>query len=170
MHPTPFTIRAATARDEPALSRLAMLDSQRALRAPALIAEIAGRPAAAIGLKGKRVVADPFQPSICASAQPRCAGRRPGAPSRVAGSSVRRGESPPHRHKGQSAGRRVRRRTSHADPGRTYRADTRPLIGVLNRAGSSALLGTPRRAGCLVVSAHRICPLARRRIAISSGA
>jgi hypothetical protein len=63
MHPTPFTIRAATARDEPALSRLAMLDSQRALRAPALIAEIAGRPAAAIGLKGKRVVADPFQPT-----------------------------------------------------------------------------------------------------------
>jgi hypothetical protein len=63
MHPTPFTIRAASARDEHALSRLAMLDSQRALRAPALIAEIAGRPAAAIGLKGRRVVADPFQPT-----------------------------------------------------------------------------------------------------------
>jgi hypothetical protein len=63
MHPTAFTIRAATARDEHALSRLATLDSQRVLRAPALIAEIAGRPAAAIGLKGRRVVADPFQPT-----------------------------------------------------------------------------------------------------------
>ena len=62
MHPTLFTIRAATARDEHALSRLAVLDSQRALRAPALIAEIAGRPAAAIGLKGG-VIADPFQPT-----------------------------------------------------------------------------------------------------------
>jgi hypothetical protein len=64
MHPTPFTIRAATARDEHVLARLATLDSQRTLRAPALIAEIAGHPAAAIDLKTSRVVADPFQPTI----------------------------------------------------------------------------------------------------------
>jgi hypothetical protein len=63
MHPTPFTIRAATARDEHVLAQLAALDSQRALCAPALIAEIAGRPAAAIDLKTRRVVADPFQPT-----------------------------------------------------------------------------------------------------------
>jgi hypothetical protein len=63
MQPTPFTIRAATAQDQTALARLATLDSQRALREPALIAEIAGQPAAAIDVKAGRVVADPFQPT-----------------------------------------------------------------------------------------------------------
>jgi hypothetical protein len=63
MQPTPFTIRAATARDDQVLARLATLDSQRALCRPALIAETAGHPAAAIDLKARRVVADPFQPT-----------------------------------------------------------------------------------------------------------
>src|SRR4051812_9012703 len=63
MQPMPFTIRTATARDQDVLARLATLDSQRALSGPALIAEIAGQPAAAIDLKAGRVVADPFQPT-----------------------------------------------------------------------------------------------------------
>lgn len=63
MQPTPFTIRAATARDDDVLARLATLDSQHALRRPALIAESAGHPAAAIDLEGRRVIADPFQPT-----------------------------------------------------------------------------------------------------------
>src|SRR4051794_30800048 len=61
MQPMPFPIRAAAGRDQDVLARLATLDSQRALCGPALIAEIAGQPAAAIDLKAGRVVADPFQ-------------------------------------------------------------------------------------------------------------
>jgi hypothetical protein len=41
--------------------RLAELDSQRPLTGPALVGEIDGRPAAAISLTDRRVVADPFQ-------------------------------------------------------------------------------------------------------------
>jgi hypothetical protein len=47
--------------DEPALYRLAELDSQRPLSGPALVAEIDGYTAAAISLSDGRVIADPFQ-------------------------------------------------------------------------------------------------------------
>src|SRR3954451_25007796 len=63
MQTTPFTIRAATAKDLNALARLATLDSQPALCKPALVAEIAGEPAAAIDLEARRIIADPFQPT-----------------------------------------------------------------------------------------------------------
>jgi hypothetical protein len=51
-----YVIRHVTGAD-----RLAELDSQRPLTGPALVGEIAGRPAAAISLDDGRVVADPFQ-------------------------------------------------------------------------------------------------------------
>jgi hypothetical protein len=63
MQPTPFTIRAATADDRPALTRLAELDSRPPIVRPALIAEVRGAAAAAIGLADGRIVADPFTPT-----------------------------------------------------------------------------------------------------------
>jgi hypothetical protein len=56
-----YLIRRATEADEPALHRLAELDAQRPLSGPALIAEIGGKPAAAISLADGRVIADPFE-------------------------------------------------------------------------------------------------------------
>ena len=56
-----YVIRRATEADGPTLRRLAWLDSRRPIEGPALIGEIAGRPAAAICLNSGRVVADPFQ-------------------------------------------------------------------------------------------------------------
>ena len=61
-----YNIRKATEVDAPALHRLAELDSQRPLSGPALVAEIAGNPAAAISLADGRVIADPFQPTVVA--------------------------------------------------------------------------------------------------------
>ena len=55
-----YVIRPATDDDQPALHALAELDSMRALDGPALVGEIDGRPAAAISLKDRRVIADPF--------------------------------------------------------------------------------------------------------------
>jgi hypothetical protein len=56
-----YVIRQATPEDEPALRRLAELDSQRPLSGPALIAEIDGGAAAALSLNDGRVIADPFE-------------------------------------------------------------------------------------------------------------
>jgi hypothetical protein len=56
-----YVIRQATADDEQTLRELAQLDSQRPLSGHALIGEIDGRPAAAISLEDRRVVADPFE-------------------------------------------------------------------------------------------------------------
>lgn len=56
-----YTIRTAAEADAPALRRIAQLDSQRPLTAPALVAELGGDAAAAISLADGRVVADPFQ-------------------------------------------------------------------------------------------------------------
>lgn len=56
-----YVIRKATDADQAALHRLAVLDGQRALSGPALVAEIGGEPAAAISLADERVIADPFQ-------------------------------------------------------------------------------------------------------------
>ena len=59
--PTPtISIRAASHADGPVLTRLAALDSARAPFGPALIAEVDGEPRAALGLRDRRVVADPF--------------------------------------------------------------------------------------------------------------
>lgn len=56
-----ISIRPATAADGRTLVRLAALDSVRPLPfGPVLIAEIDGRPTAAMSLKDGRVVADPF--------------------------------------------------------------------------------------------------------------
>jgi hypothetical protein len=56
-----FKIRTATDADEPTLARIAALDSQPRLGAPALIGEIGGVPAAALSLSDGRLVADPFK-------------------------------------------------------------------------------------------------------------
>ena len=55
-----YVIRPATDDDRPALEALAELDSQSPLDGPALLGEIDGRPAAAISLQDRRVIADPF--------------------------------------------------------------------------------------------------------------
>ena len=63
-----YTVTSATADDVVALARLAVLDSADPIALPALIAEIDGRPVAAIALDGGRVVADPFVPTLDARA------------------------------------------------------------------------------------------------------
>jgi hypothetical protein len=61
MTPTPtISIRATTPADGPVLTRLAALDSAPAPFGPALVAEVDGEPRAALGLRDRRVVADPF--------------------------------------------------------------------------------------------------------------
>ena len=54
-------LRTERPTDEQALRRLAALDSVRPLRGNALVAEVAGRPIAALDLTDGRVVADPFE-------------------------------------------------------------------------------------------------------------
>jgi len=62
-----FVVRQSTEDDEPALRRLAELDSKRPLRGAALIGEIGGLPAAAVSLNDGRLIADPFQPTAVLS-------------------------------------------------------------------------------------------------------
>jgi hypothetical protein len=57
------TIRRAGSNDGVALKLLAMLDSERPLAGPALVAESGGLVLAAIALEDGRVVADPFFPT-----------------------------------------------------------------------------------------------------------
>ena len=56
-----MVLRADRPTDEQTLRRLAALDSTRPLQGRALLAEVDGRPVAAIGLTDGRVVADPFE-------------------------------------------------------------------------------------------------------------
>ena len=56
-----MVLRYDRSADEPALRRLAALDSVRPLKGRALVAEVEGRPVAALGLLDRRVVADPFE-------------------------------------------------------------------------------------------------------------
>jgi hypothetical protein len=56
-----MVLRADRPADEGALRRLALLDDSRPLRGRALLAEVDGRPVAAIDLSDGRVVADPFE-------------------------------------------------------------------------------------------------------------
>jgi hypothetical protein len=59
-----FTIRFSYPDDETALQRLAALDSQPILAAPALVAEVGGELWAAVSLGGEpRAIADPFRPT-----------------------------------------------------------------------------------------------------------
>ncbi|MDQ3740846.1 MAG: hypothetical protein M3389_07865, partial [Actinomycetota bacterium] len=55
-----ISIRAATHGDGPALARLAALDSAPVPFGPTLIAEVDGRPRAALSMREDRVVGDPF--------------------------------------------------------------------------------------------------------------
>ncbi len=56
-------IRNATRSDETSLRLLAELDSQPQLVGDALIAEVCGRPVAALEADSGRSIADPFQPT-----------------------------------------------------------------------------------------------------------
>ena len=58
-----ITIRTATRSDERSLRLLAELDSQPAIVGDALIAEVCGRPVAALEADSGRAVADPFRPT-----------------------------------------------------------------------------------------------------------
>ena len=58
-----MTIRSALPGDRHALERLADLDSRRLPDGPMLLAEVDGKPWAAVSLDGAIAVADPFQPS-----------------------------------------------------------------------------------------------------------
>jgi hypothetical protein len=60
---TAFHIRPARDEDEPALRRLAFLDSADPLTGRILVGEIDHVPAAAMSLDEERIVADPFQRS-----------------------------------------------------------------------------------------------------------
>jgi hypothetical protein len=62
---TGVTIRPAFPEDDPAVARLAALDSQRAPHpsTPLLLAEIDGEPWAAIAPATGRIYADPFRPT-----------------------------------------------------------------------------------------------------------
>ena len=60
-HTTPtISIRAATHGDGPTLARLAALDSASVPFGPVLLAEVDGRPRAALSLAEDRVIGDPF--------------------------------------------------------------------------------------------------------------
>jgi hypothetical protein len=60
-HTTPtISIRAATHGDGPALARLAALDSAPVPFGPVLLAEVDGRPRAALSVRDDRVIGDPF--------------------------------------------------------------------------------------------------------------
>ena len=58
-----ISIRTATSEDSSALNRLAALDSAPVPAGPVLIAEVNGRPEAALGVTDHSVVADPFEPT-----------------------------------------------------------------------------------------------------------
>jgi hypothetical protein len=56
-----LVLRADRPTDEQALRRLAARDSARPIKGRARVAEIDGRPIAAIGIDDGKVVADPFE-------------------------------------------------------------------------------------------------------------
>ena len=58
-----LTLRHATAADQPALRELAELDSTHLPAGPFLVAELDGRPGAALSLADGMAVADPFVPT-----------------------------------------------------------------------------------------------------------
>jgi hypothetical protein len=60
---THITVRRALSADQPALDRLAALDSSSPVRGPALVAEADSRMLAALPLGSGRAIADPFEPT-----------------------------------------------------------------------------------------------------------
>ena len=58
------TVRLAEARDERAIRRLAALDSAEVPAAPTLLAEVDGRPVAALPVHGGSAIADPFSRTV----------------------------------------------------------------------------------------------------------
>ena len=66
MFHTAVVIRRAAEADQPALAKLAALDSARPLRGETLVAFVDGEPWAALSLDDGRIVADPFHPSASA--------------------------------------------------------------------------------------------------------
>jgi hypothetical protein len=60
---THVTLRLALPGDEPALIRLAELDSAEPLTYPVIVAESFGRLVAALSVRERRAVADPFEPT-----------------------------------------------------------------------------------------------------------
>lgn len=60
---SPIVIRSARADDQPALRRLAALDSARPLEVPVLLASVDGAVVAARSLADGRAIADPFVPT-----------------------------------------------------------------------------------------------------------
>jgi hypothetical protein len=59
----PVLIRRAAAADQPAIARLSALDERELPHGERLIAEVAGRPVAAVELCSGMTVADPFVPT-----------------------------------------------------------------------------------------------------------
>ena len=66
--PATVVLRRARRADATALHRLAALDSARPLRGDVVVAEVEERPVAAISLADGRVVADPFERTLTATA------------------------------------------------------------------------------------------------------
>ncbi len=66
MFHTAVVIRRAAEADQPALAKLAALDSARPLRGETLVAFVDGEPWAALSLADGRIVADPFRQSASA--------------------------------------------------------------------------------------------------------
>jgi hypothetical protein len=59
----PVLIRRASARDAVAIARLAALDERELPQGERLIAELEGRPVAAVDIRSGATVADPFVPT-----------------------------------------------------------------------------------------------------------
>jgi hypothetical protein len=59
----PVLIRHARAGDEPSIARLAALDEQELPPGERLIAEVGGRPVAAVEVRSGATIADPFVPT-----------------------------------------------------------------------------------------------------------
>jgi hypothetical protein len=63
MNDPQLTVRLAAPEDEPALRRLAEIDSAPPLKGRILIAELEGEPRAAVSLETGSVIANPFKPA-----------------------------------------------------------------------------------------------------------
>ncbi len=94
--PSTYVIRLAGDADEPALQRLAQLDSAAPVEHPILVGEIEGRVAAALDLDTGRAIADPFLPTahLCAHLRIRAASfeaaaRTPDVASRIRAAMAR---------------------------------------------------------------------------------
>ena len=59
-----MTIRMSQPADQPRLADLAALDSSRPLAGDTLVAEVAGKPLAAVEIGSGRGIADPFAPAL----------------------------------------------------------------------------------------------------------